>query len=175
MSDDDSGCLTFFLILMFSIGGVISCNEKVDSIRRNWAIEEAIEEAEEQKIKSAQKVTTFIMNINIALYKKLEHIEKEELRTEKACSEMRYLRQKYPAQADIINPILVKWQSLNEKLNVVSKEIRSKSEEAYIIYKINEIQGNTNFKQKILYLNKIADSAINESNIITKVVTNFSE
>ncbi len=100
---------------------------------------------EKQQTPSQHSVTSFIQEINPELHHKFEKIQTEIKRANTKIQQLHDLKQAFPNQSQMIEQKIYQWIILREQLIQVSKDIVQRVEKAYVVYKIDEIQGKNKF------------------------------
>jgi len=140
-----------FLFLLITIGlAPLGCNEQT----------EVVDDARE-------KVYTFLVEMNPDLYRAMLKMRAELSLADKNIRELYDLKGMYPDQRNMINKSIKQWQILRKSLNFTLRDIYDKIEKAYVVYRIDEIQGKHNFNIISADLLKEANDVLAEA-ITTK-------
>ena len=110
-------------------------------------------------IPSQQPVTSFIQDFHPELSQKMNEIVEEIALSQKKIRQLHDLKTAFPNQAQIIDQKINQWQTLKNQLSQVSNDIGLRVEQAYVAYKIDEIQGRKKFTL-------ISKTLLNEANAI---------
>jgi len=114
----------FLLITLVSIG----CNEQT-----------------QETVDATEKVNAFLMDMNPDLYRAMLKMREELTLADKNIQKLYELKGMYPDQRNMINKSIKQWQSLRKTLNGTLRDIHDKIEKAYVVYRIDDIQGKYNF------------------------------
>lgn len=139
------------LILMVALAGVvyISLNESIPP---------------------SQQVKSFIQTMNPELDQKIQKINEELGLASKKIKQLEDLKKAFPKQAQMIEQKINLWQTLQEQLTQVSNEIDQQVEKAYVLYKINEIQGKKKFTVISANLIKDANAALDNAEVTKSTI-----
>jgi hypothetical protein len=114
----------FLLITLIPIG----CNEQT-----------------QETVDAQDKVYAFLMDMNPDLYRAMLKMREEVTLADKNIQKLYELKGMYPDQRNMINKSIKQWQSLRKTLNKTLRDIHDKIEKAYVVYRIDDIQGKYNF------------------------------
>ncbi|RKZ91087.1 MAG: hypothetical protein DRR19_08150 [Candidatus Parabeggiatoa sp. nov. 1] len=90
-------------------------------------------------------VMSFIQDMNPELNQKMQKIQEEIALADNKIQQLQALRKTFSNQSQMIDKKINRWQTLEGQLNQVSADIYDKVERAYVIYKIDEIEGRNKF------------------------------
>lgn len=100
----------------------------------------------ERKIEPSQQiVNTFIQEMNPELNHKITKIQEEITLANTKTQQLYALKEDFPNQAQMIEEKINQWKILKAQLIQVSEDIDQRVEKAYVVYKIDEIQGKNKF------------------------------
>ncbi len=119
-------------------------------------------------VDAQEKVYTFLVEMNPDLYRAMLKMRKELTLADKNIQKLYELKGMYPDQRKMINKSIKQWQALYKTLNPTLHDIYDKIEKAYVVYRIDEIQGKHNF-------NNISGGLLNEANsVLAKAIATKS-
>jgi phenylalanyl-tRNA synthetase alpha subunit len=108
-------------------------------------------------------IVQFIEDINPELKNKIDQIDAEITVAKQKVAQINHLEILYPHHKNITQKALKKWKELHTKLKKTKKEIHQKAEKSYIIYKINQIEGNKDFQTQSKELLLQANQALKDA------------
>lgn len=129
---------TFLLIIIASIGTILT--QRAIDWYEQWQIVQQDRAAEEHAIEIQQAVRSFLAKMNPQLHRKFLAIGEEVARIDNSIQQLMALKKDFPNHPLIDNK-LNQWLSLKEQLQQVSEDIDQQVEQAYIAYRMDEIQG----------------------------------
>lgn len=112
---------------------------------------------ENQTIPTEKVVSSFIQDFNPKLNQKINRIKAEIANADNKIQQLHSLKKTFPNQSQMIDQKINQWQTILRQLNQVSNNIYQKVEEAYVAYRIDEIQGENKFS-------RISQQLLNEAN-----------
>ncbi|MEA2028217.1 MAG: hypothetical protein U9N49_04520 [Campylobacterota bacterium] len=115
-------------------------------------------------------IVQFIDDINPQLKNKMDQIEAQITIAKQKIAQIKELAQLYPRYDTITQKALKKWKALHTKLLKTKKEIYQQTEKSYIIYKINQIEGNKDFKTQSKELLIQANKALENAKEVQKSI-----
>jgi len=98
-----------------------------------------------ETVDAQDKVYAFLMDMNPDLYRAMLKMREEVTLADKNIQKLYELKGMYPDQRNMINKSIKQWQSLRKTLNGTLRDIHDKIEKAYVVYRIDDIQGKYNF------------------------------
>lgn len=101
---------------------------------------------ESESIAPDDVVSAFIQEMNPELNHKIHKIREEIALAETKIEQLQALKISFPKQGEMIIQKLEQWHNLTGELNQVLNDIALTVEKAYVAYKINEIQGENQFR-----------------------------
>ncbi len=123
-----SGIILAVYVVLVLIGGLY-----------NW-------HKESESVPAADVVSAFIQEMNPELNHKIHKIRDEIALAETKIQQLEDLKKSFPNQGKMIYLKLEQWHNLTGQLNQVLNDIDLTVEKAYVVYKINEIQGENQFR-----------------------------
>ena len=123
-----------------------------------------------ETISPSQQVKIFIESMNPELDTKIERLNDELEIANNKIKQLEDLKKAFPKQTNMINQKIALWQSLREQLSQVSNEIDQQVEKAYVLYKINEIQGKNKFTVISENLVKNANAALDNAEVTKSTI-----
>jgi predicted PurR-regulated permease PerM len=123
-----------------------------------------------ETISPAQQVKSFIETMNPELDTKIQRLNEELGVANTKIKQLEDLKRAFPKQTQMINQKISLWQSLREQLTQVSNEIDQQVEKAYVLYKINEIQGKKKFTVISENLIKDANVALDNAEVTKSTI-----
>ena len=163
-----TGCLaTIVLIFMAMI--CTSATQKGVEWYGEWQIIQA-QKAEAERLKETQRVVlSFLQEMNPLLSKKLIEIQEEVTRIDSKVKRLYDLKQEFPDHV-LIDKTLNQWLTLRLQLSQVSENIFKQVEQAYVAYRIDEIQGQQKFSVLSEELLKEANAALTNAETTTSTI-----
>jgi hypothetical protein len=123
-----------------------------------------------EAVPPSQQVQSFIETMNPELDQKIQRLNEELEIANNKIKQLEDLKKAFINQAKMINQKISLWQNLREQLIQVSNEIDQKVEKAYVLYKINEIQGKKKFTVISLNLIKDANAALDNAEVTKSTI-----
>ena len=123
-----------------------------------------------ETIPPAQQVKYFIQTMNPELNTKIQRLNEELTLANNKIKQLEDLKKAFPRQTQMIEQKISLWQTLREQLTKVSIEIDQKVEKAYVLYKINEIQGKKKFTVISENLIKEANAALDNAEVTKSTI-----
>ena len=102
---------------------------------------------------------SFLAEMNPQLHNKFVAIGEEIVHIYNSIEQLMALKQDFPNHT-LIDDKLIQWQSLKEQLQQVSQDIHHQVEQAYVAYRLDEIQGVKKFSLLSEELLKEANTAL---------------
>jgi len=155
------------IVLFFIVFGMIGkCSEEQQ--QREHEVQQLINEREyeaqqqiqQERYEASQEAMFFVSGIVPELIERLEEIQEEISNANTNISKLRNLAYKFPKQVDIINISIDKWEKLSGSLNRSYSTIQNSIDRAFVLYKVNEIQGRQSFEKKKKELLKNANDTL---------------
>ena len=113
---------------------------------------------------------SFLNDMNPDLEKKVTKIDKEIALIDNKVQELQELQKAVQDRHFVIDKKIAQWQALREKLKQVSQDILRQAEAAYVIYKIDEIEGRKKLSILSKELLKEADLALENAKLTKSVI-----
>jgi hypothetical protein len=151
-------CGTTLLLIIIAIVGTAWTQKALDWYEE-WEAYRAERAIEEQMRETQRAVMSFLEEMNPQLNKKVIEIGDELVRIDTNIQKLTELQQNFPENA-LIEKKLEQWQTLKNELRQVSQDIYQQVENAYVAYKIDEIQGLKKFDVLSEELLKEANAAL---------------
>jgi uncharacterized protein YukE len=101
---------------------------------------------QKESVPNDKIVSAFIQEMNPELHQKIDKIRAEIALSETKIKQLHALKKSFPNQEAMIEQKLEQWHNLTKQLNQVLNDIALTVEKAYVAYKINEIQGENQFR-----------------------------
>ncbi len=114
---------------------------------------------ENETIPPQQVVNSFIQDLHPELSQKMIEIVEEITLSTHKIKQLQDLKKAFPNQAQMIEQKINQWQRLKNQLSQVSNDIEQRVEQAYVAYKIDEIQGRKKFTL-------ISQTLLNQANTV---------
>ncbi|MCK5717865.1 MAG: hypothetical protein KAH77_10285 [Thiomargarita sp.] len=121
---------------------------------------------------TVEPVTLFVNDINPELYRTMIQMNQERVLVENKIIRLSELKDRYPNQRQMINRSLDQWRPLLKNLNETVTHTNNQVEDAYVAYKINEIQGRNQFSLISKTLLKDAHAVLAKAAIIKSTIEN---
>ncbi len=132
-------CGITFAVLVIAIAGTIWTEKAIDWYQE-WEARQEKTAVEKQAREIQQAVMSFLDNINPLLNQKLIEIKAEIASIDNKIQQLVELKRDFPNHA-ILEQKLAQWKILRRQLNQVSQDIYQQVEQAYVAYRLDEIQG----------------------------------
>ncbi len=123
-----------------------------------------------ENIPPSQQVKSFIETMNPELDRKIQKINEELSIANNKIKQLEDLKKAFPNQTKMIDQKISLWQTLRKHLTQVSDEIAQQVEKAYVLYKINEIQGKKKFTVISASLIKDANAALDNAEVTKSTI-----
>jgi hypothetical protein len=163
-----TGCLTT-IVLIFMAMICTSATQKGVEWYEEWQIVQA-QQAEQERLKETQRALfSFLQDMNPLLSKKLLEIQEEIIRIDGKIERLYELKQEFPNHV-LIDNTLNQWLTLRQQLNQVSQNISQQVKQAYVAYRIDEIQGQEKFSVLSEELLKEASAALANAETTTSTI-----
>lgn len=106
-----------------------------------------------------RQISSFLEEMNPELNKKMAAIGEEIFLADKKIQQLNVLKEKFPKQNDLIYSSINRWKRLKKQLDEVWDNIHQQVERAYVVYKIDQIQGKHKFSV-------VSKDLLNEANVV---------
>ncbi|MEK8020676.1 MAG: hypothetical protein VSS75_027735 [Candidatus Parabeggiatoa sp.] len=143
-----TSCGITFAVLIIAIAGTIWTEKGIDWYQE-WEARQEKTAVEKHAREIQQAVMSFLDNMNPQLNQKLIEIRVEIGAIENKIQQLVELKRDFPTHA-ILEQKLNQWKILRRQLNQVSQDIYQQVEQAYVAYRLDEIQG----REKLSVLSK---------------------
>ncbi len=160
-------CGTTVALLIIASAGTIWTQEAINWYQKwhqEWEITQEKQAAEEHARENQQKLRSFLQDMNPQLHKKVLEINNEITRIDHNIQQLLDLKQDFQNHT-LVDQTLEQWQALKQQLSQVSQDIYQQVEDAYIAYRIDEIQGRKKFGELSEELLKEANKALENAEV----------
>lgn len=161
-------CGITFAVVIIAIAGTIWTEKGIDWYQE-WEVKQEKTAVEKQAKKIEQAVMSFLDNMNPQLNQKLIEIRAEIAGIDHKIQQIVALKKDFPNHT-ILEQKLYQWNILRRQLNQVSQDIYQEVEQAYVAYRLDEIQGAEKLSVVSKALLDEANAALNNAEITKSTI-----